>query len=101
LGAGGGALIGSSMGAPSAGALIGGVGGGLAGYLVGNAQCRSAVTAIVVATIDEELAPASASAGGPSVRLRRSVRGFYWPGAARRRRRRGSGVGSHGMVKEL
>ena len=36
LGAGGGALIGSTMGAPGTGALLGGVGGGLAGYLVGN-----------------------------------------------------------------
>ena len=42
LGAGGRALIGSTMGAPGAGALIGGLGGGLAGYLVGNSvQQRS------------------------------------------------------------
>jgi len=36
LGAGGGALIGSTMGSPGTGALIGGLGAGLAGYLVGN-----------------------------------------------------------------
>ncbi|SRR5579871_6040513 len=36
LGAGGGALIGSTMGAPGTGAIIGGVGGALGGYLIGN-----------------------------------------------------------------
>jgi len=36
LGAGGGALIGSAMGAPGTGALIGGVGGALGGYALGN-----------------------------------------------------------------
>ena len=36
LGAGGGALIGSTMGAPGTGAVIGGVGGALGGYLIGN-----------------------------------------------------------------
>ena len=36
LGAGGGALIGSTMGAPGTGAILGGVGGALGGYLIGN-----------------------------------------------------------------
>ena len=36
LGAGGGALVGSAMGAPGTGAIIGGVGGALGGYLLGN-----------------------------------------------------------------
>ncbi len=35
-GAGAGALIGSTVGAPGAGAAIGGVGGATAGYLIGN-----------------------------------------------------------------
>ena len=42
LGAGGGALIGSTMGAPGTGAILGGVGGALGGYLIGNSiQQRS------------------------------------------------------------
>ncbi len=36
LGAGGGALIGSTMGAPGTGAIIGGLGGAAGGYLIGN-----------------------------------------------------------------
>ncbi|HKD67250.1 MAG TPA: glycine zipper domain-containing protein [Candidatus Binataceae bacterium] len=36
LGAGGGALVGSAMGAPGTGAVIGGLGGALGGYLIGN-----------------------------------------------------------------
>ena len=42
LGAGGGALVGSAMGAPGTGAILGGVGGALGGYLIGNSiQQRS------------------------------------------------------------
>ena len=36
LGAGGGALVGSTVGAPGTGAILGGVGGALGGYLIGN-----------------------------------------------------------------
>ena len=36
LGAGGGALVGSAMGAPGTGAIIGGLGGAVGGYLIGN-----------------------------------------------------------------
>jgi osmotically inducible lipoprotein OsmB len=38
LGAGGGALIGSTVGAPGTGAIIGGLGGAGVGYLIGNSM---------------------------------------------------------------
>lgn len=38
LGAGGGALVGSAVGAPGTGAIVGGLGGALGGYLIGNAM---------------------------------------------------------------